>query len=98
MTRWWGDRLLAGVAAGLAARTGRDVMIIRLLFVLAALLSVGVPAYVIAWLLVPMVGEDTNIPTKALTDRRGLALGGRSLIPPGRRADHCLCAGRLIAG
>jgi len=49
-------------------------MIIRLLFVLAALLSVGVPAYVIAWLLVPMVGEDTNIATKALTDRRGLAL------------------------
>ena len=49
-------------------------MVIRLLFVLAALLSVGVPAYVIAWLLVPMVGEDTNIATKALTDRRGLAL------------------------
>jgi signal transduction histidine kinase len=68
------DRLLGGVAAGLAARTGWDVVVIRLLFVLAALLSVGVPAYVIAWLLVPMVGEDTNIATKALTDRRGLAL------------------------
>ena len=49
-------------------------MVIRLLFVLAALLSVGVPAYVIAWLLVPMVGEDSSIGSKALTDRRGLAL------------------------
>jgi signal transduction histidine kinase len=49
-------------------------MVIRLLFVLATLLSVGVPVYVVAWLLVPMVGEDTSIATKALTDRRGLAL------------------------
>jgi len=49
-------------------------MIIRLLFVLGTLLSVGVPVYIVAWLLVPMVGEDSNIATKALADRRGLAL------------------------
>jgi signal transduction histidine kinase len=68
------DRLVGGVAAGLAARTGRDVTVIRLLFVLATLLSVGVPVYIVAWLLVPMAGEDGNIAAKALTDRRGLAL------------------------
>jgi signal transduction histidine kinase len=49
-------------------------MVIRLLFVLATLLSVGVPIYVVAWLLVPMEGEDGSIATKALTDLRGLAL------------------------
>jgi signal transduction histidine kinase len=68
------DLLVGGVAAGLAARTGLDVMVVRLLFVLATLLSVGAPLYVLAWLLVPMVGEDTNIASRALIDRRGIAL------------------------
>jgi signal transduction histidine kinase len=68
------DRLAGGVAAGVAARTGLDVMVVRLLFVLAVLLSVGAPLYVLAWLLVPMAGEDTNIASRALTDRRGIAL------------------------
>jgi signal transduction histidine kinase len=68
------DRLAGGVAAGVAARTGLDVMIVRLLFVLATLLSVGAPLYVLAWLLVPMAGEDSNIVSKAVTDRRGIAL------------------------
>ena len=68
------DRLAGGVAAGVAARTGLDIMVVRLLFVLATLLSVGAPLYVLAWLLVPMAGEDTNIASRALTDRRGVAL------------------------
>ena len=68
------DRLLGGVAAGLAARTGVDVIVIRLLFVLAALVSVGAAAYVLAWLFIPMAGEDGSIAGKALTDRRGIAL------------------------
>jgi signal transduction histidine kinase len=68
------ERLAGGVAAGLATRTGLDVMVVRLLFVLATLLSVGAPLYVLAWLLVPMAGEDTNIASRALTDRRGIAL------------------------
>jgi signal transduction histidine kinase len=68
------DRLLGGVASGIAARTGLDVMLARLLFVLAALVSVGAAVYVLAWLLVPMADEDNNIASKALTDRRGMAL------------------------
>jgi signal transduction histidine kinase len=68
------DRLAGGVAAGVAARTGLDVVVVRLLFVLAFLLSVGAPLYVLAWLLVPMAGEDTNIASRAMTDRRGIAL------------------------
>ena len=62
------------MAAGLAARTGVDVMIVRLVFVLATLVSVGAAAYVLAWLFIPMAGEDRNIASKALTDRRGIAL------------------------
>ena len=68
------DRLLGGVASGLAARTGVDVMIVRLVFVLATLISVGAAVYVLAWLFVPMAGEDRTIAAKALTDRRGIAL------------------------
>lgn len=62
------------MAAGLAARTGVDVMIVRLVFVLATLVSVGAAAYVLAWLFIPMAGEDRTIASKALTDRRGIAL------------------------
>ena len=68
------DRLLGGVAAGLAARTGVDVTVIRLIFVLAALLSVGSAAYVLAWLFIPMADEDGTIAGRAMTDRRGIAL------------------------
>jgi signal transduction histidine kinase len=49
-------------------------MLVRLLFVLATLISVGAAVYVLAWLLVPMAGEDNNIASRALTDRRGVAL------------------------
>ena len=69
------DRLVAGVAAGLAARTGIDVTAIRVVFVLLALLGgFGAAVYVVAWLLVPAEGADGNIAGKALNDRRGLAL------------------------
>jgi len=68
------DRLLGGVSSGIAARTGFDVMLVRLVFLLATLISVGAAVYVVAWLLIPMDGEDNNIAGKALTDRRGLAL------------------------
>ena len=69
------DRLVGGLAAGLAARTGIDVTVIRIVFVVTALFSgFGVAAYVVAWLLVPAAGSDSNIASRALTDRRGLAL------------------------
>jgi signal transduction histidine kinase len=69
------DRLVGGVAAGLAARTGWDVTVVRAVFVLACLVSgFGTVPYVVAWLLVPAVGEDASIASKALTDRRGIKL------------------------
>jgi signal transduction histidine kinase/phage shock protein PspC (stress-responsive transcriptional regulator) len=70
------DRLVGGVAAGIAARTCRDVTTVRIVFVVAAVLSGGffAAAYVVAWLLIPMEGAEHNIAGKALADRRGLAL------------------------
>jgi signal transduction histidine kinase len=69
------DRLAGGVAAGLAARTGLDVTVVRTGFVVATVFGlIGAAAYVLAWLLIPADGADTNIAAKALTDRRGIAL------------------------
>ena len=69
------DRLAAGLAAGIAARTGIDVTLVRLAFVVAALLGgFGVAAYVVGWLLLPAEGADGSIANRALNDRRGLAL------------------------
>jgi signal transduction histidine kinase len=69
------ERLAGGVAAALAARTGFDVTVVRTAFVLATLMfGFGAAAYVLAWLLVPMAGESGSIASRALTDRRGIAL------------------------
>jgi signal transduction histidine kinase len=69
------DRLAGGVAAGLATRMGVDVTVVRIVFVLATLVSgLGAAIYVLAWLLVPAAGEDTAIVSQAMTDRRGIAL------------------------
>ncbi len=64
------------MAAGLAARTGFDVTAVRIVFVLATLLSGGTvaAAYVLAWLLVPADGADASIASRAQTDGRGIAL------------------------
>jgi signal transduction histidine kinase len=70
------DRLAGGVAAGLSKRTGIDVMVIRIALVVGTLLSGGFIAflYVVAWLMIPAAGADSNIASKAMTDKRGIAL------------------------
>jgi signal transduction histidine kinase len=70
------DGLLGGVAAGLAARTGLDLTLVRLALVLLALVTFGYAfvAYVLFWLLVPVAGTDSSIAARAKEDRRGIAL------------------------
>ena len=84
MQRSRDDRIVGGVSAAAAARTGRDITFIRLLFVLAGLLTVGVLAYMVAWALVPMAGEDSTIASRAQKDRRGvgqaIALGSLLIV------------------
>ncbi len=68
-------RLAGGVAAGLAARTGLNVTVIRVAFAVTAVISgFGLAAYVVAWLFIPEAGESANIASKAVSDLRGLAL------------------------
>jgi signal transduction histidine kinase len=64
------------VAAGLSRRTGIDVMVIRTALVVGTLLTGGFIAlvYIVAWLMVPAAGAESNIASKARTDRRGIAL------------------------
>jgi signal transduction histidine kinase len=70
------DRLVGGVAAAIAGRIGRDVTTVRIVLVVAAVLSGGFVAavYVVAWMLIPMAGTEHGLAGKALADRRGLAL------------------------
>jgi signal transduction histidine kinase/phage shock protein PspC (stress-responsive transcriptional regulator) len=70
------DRLAGGVAAGLADRTGFDVTVIRIVIVVGTVLSGGFVAvlYVLAWLLLPAAGAESNVASKALADKRGIAL------------------------
>jgi signal transduction histidine kinase len=70
------DRLGGGVAAGIAAWRGFSPNVVRIVFVLATLVSAGwgVPLYVAAWLFMPAKDADTNIFSKARTDTAGIRL------------------------
>jgi len=69
------DRMIAGIAGGIAARLGRDVTIVRIVLVLTALVSgFGVAAYVFAWLLLPVEGSTETIGARAMSDRQGITM------------------------
>lgn len=66
-----GDRLVAGVAGGLAQYLDVDVVVVRVAMVALALLGgLAVPIYLAAWLLVPEEGSDESIAEQVL--RHGL--------------------------
>jgi signal transduction histidine kinase len=70
------DAALGGVASGIARRTGFDVSVIRVVIVVAALVTTGYGAavYVLAWLLMPAAGAESSIGARALKDKRGIGL------------------------
>ena len=47
------DRVIAGVCGGVGARLGIDTTIVRIAFVALALAWVGVPLYLLGWILLP---------------------------------------------
>jgi phage shock protein PspC (stress-responsive transcriptional regulator) len=56
------DRMLAGVAAGIAQYLGVDVIVVRVaLAVLALVGGAGIPIYLAGWLLIPEEGADQSI-------------------------------------
>jgi phage shock protein C len=64
-------KVLAGVCAGLADYFNVDVNLVRVLTVVVGLASgIGLPAYLLAWLVVPEEGADQS-ELERLIDRLG---------------------------
>ena len=89
------DRMLGGVAAGIARSYDWDPTLVRLAFVVAAVFGIGIPVYVVAWIVIPPEPDDGTAPaTRETGPLVGLILlgvgvlwlGGR-LVPNGDFAD-----------
>jgi phage shock protein PspC (stress-responsive transcriptional regulator) len=62
LRRPFSDRMLAGVAAGLARYFGVDVTLVRIAFVVLTLIGgAGIPLYLAGLLLIPEEGSDESI-------------------------------------
>ena len=76
-------RLLGGVCAGIAARTGIDLLLVRIAFVvLTAASGLGLALYALAWVAIP-VDEHAGAPARRLAGGRGgveVALGAGLLL------------------
>jgi phage shock protein C len=56
------DRMVAGVAAGIARYLGADVTIVRILFIVLVFIGgAGLPLYLAGWLLMPEEGTGQSI-------------------------------------
>jgi signal transduction histidine kinase len=75
MRRSSDGRVLAGICAGISQRTGINLNLLRIGVVLFGLFA-GFPVliYALAWLIVPLDTETSNIFSRAITDRRGIRL------------------------
>jgi phage shock protein PspC (stress-responsive transcriptional regulator) len=66
------DRMIAGVASGIARYLNVDVTIVRIVFaVLAIVGGVGIPLYLAGWLLIPEEGAEQSIASQFIESRRG---------------------------
>ena len=62
LRRPYQDRMLAGVAAGLARYFGVDPVIVRIAFVVLTVVGgAGIPLYLAGLLLIPEEGSDVSI-------------------------------------
>ena len=65
------ERMLAGVAGGIARYLNADVTLVRVVIAALALFTGAVvPLYIAAWLLVPADGEDQPVAAAWLAARR----------------------------
>ena len=65
------DRMLAGVAGGIARYLNVDATLVRIGIVALTLLSgAGAALYIAAWLLIPADGEDQSVAAAWLASRR----------------------------
>ena len=65
------DKMLAGVAGGIARYLNADVTLVRVIIAALALFTgAGVALYVAAWLLIPAGGEDQPAAAARVAGRR----------------------------
>ena len=65
------DKMLGGVAGGIARYLGADVTLVRVIIAALALLNgVGVALYIAAWLLIPEDGSDQPVAAAWIADWR----------------------------
>jgi len=70
-----GDRMIAGVAGGIARRFDIDATVVRIVFVIVTLAAGwGLPLYIGAWLVLPLDGHDESIGSRVIRDRQGVVL------------------------
>ncbi len=80
LTRRSQDRLLGGVAGGLADYLGVDPVLVRLAFVALAFLNLlGVLAYLVAWVVVP-ADDAAAAPLEQAVDTAAPGAGGRRVV------------------
>ena len=64
------DRMLAGVAAGIAQYAGVDVTVVRIILaVLVFVGGAGIPLYLAGWLLIPEEGAEQSIAGRFIQPR-----------------------------
>jgi phage shock protein C len=66
------DRMLAGVAGGLARYLDVDVTLVRIAFAVLTVVGggAGIPLYLACWLLVPEDGAETSVAASFLDSHR----------------------------
>jgi phage shock protein PspC (stress-responsive transcriptional regulator) len=65
------DRMVAGVAAGIARYLGTDVTLVRILFVVLVFIGgAGLPLYLAGWLLMPEEGSSQSMAAEFIGPRR----------------------------
>jgi len=65
------DRMLAGVAGGIARYLDADVTLVRVIIAALALFTgAGVALYIAAWLLIPEDGEDQSVTAAWIAGRQ----------------------------
>ena len=65
------DRMLAGVAGGIARYLGADVTLVRVIIAALALFTgVGAGLYIAAWLLIPEDGQDQPVAAAWIAGRQ----------------------------
>lgn len=61
------DRMLGGVASGIARYFGIDETVVRIVFaVLTVVGGAGIPLYLAGWLLIPEEGQDQSLASQFL--------------------------------